>query len=115
MNLQKTIRGTGTPVAFYACAAILRVQFRCESRTGQRAYRSANRDSYFQREDTTGGKVRFGTGVLWFSDWHALLLKERDIVKLHFDVLLERRSVATLFFLYATCVGIPVKPIGIPN
>ncbi len=75
----------------------------------------ANRDSYFQREDTTGGKVRFGTGVLWFSDWHALLLKGCDIVKLHFDVLLERRSVATLFFLYATCVGIPVKPIGIPN
>ncbi len=64
----------------------------------------ANRDSYFQREDTTGGKVRFGTGVLWFSDWHALLLKGCDIVKLHFDVLLERRSVATLFFLYATCV-----------
>jgi hypothetical protein len=62
----------------------------------------ANRDSYFQKEDTTGGKVRFGTGVLWFFDWHALLLKEYDIVKLHFDVLLERRSVATLFFLYAT-------------
>ena len=41
----------------------------------------ANRDSYFQREDTTGGKVRFGTGVLWFSDWHALLFKEYDIVK----------------------------------
>jgi hypothetical protein len=38
----------------------------CESRTRQRACPFADRDSYFQREDTTGGKFRFGTGVLWF-------------------------------------------------
>jgi hypothetical protein len=38
------------------------------SRTRQRACPFANRDSYFQREGTTGSKVRFGTGVLWFSD-----------------------------------------------
>src|SRR5216683_2611222 len=28
----------------------------------------ADRASYFQGEHTTGGEVRFGTGVLWFSD-----------------------------------------------
>ena len=76
----------------------------------------ANRDCYFQREDTTGGKVRFGTGVLWFSDWHALLLKEYDIVKLHFDVLPERRSVATLFFLLChLCLPLPSQPAAVQS
>ncbi len=52
----------------------------------------ANRDSYFQREDTTGGKFRFGTGVLRFSDGRALLRKEYGVLKLPVDKLLNEKA-----------------------